>query len=117
MIHPGSKVHEILGRAMVDPEFRDRLYTDRASALATFDPSSPLEKEDLAILDGVSREQIEAHSAGIVFSPYAIIWPPSDPDPVPPPENPPVPPDPTPKPKPDPEPKPEPPKPPTPPSE
>ena len=39
MNFPSKELREILAKAIVDKDFRDLLYTDRAAALASYDPT------------------------------------------------------------------------------
>ena len=86
---------EIVGRALVDQEFRDRLFDDRDQTLEGI----TLVDEDRQVLDRLERASFESHAEKLgTRQAVAMIFPEPPPPPEPPPE-----PEPEPEPEPDPE--------------
>ncbi len=103
---------EIIGQALVDREYRELLFADRARALTGFE----LSHADRAALERLDRETLESQASKVGTGELVVMIAPPSPSPEPPtPEPSPKPePSPTPEPSPKPSPKPEPPTPPKP---
>ena len=56
MTNPSPQFEKIVGRALVDKNFRDLLYSDRAAALGGYQPSD----EETEFLDKTSQPMMEA---------------------------------------------------------
>jgi hypothetical protein len=100
-------LREVIGRALVDSDFRDQLFDDRSGALGHFD----LSPADLSAIDRLDCEALEAQAAKLGSREIVIMIAPGPPEgpPEPPPEpspGPPTPPTPPPTPAPAPPPKP-----------
>ena len=73
---------ELIGRALIDKDFRDELYADRPKAIQGYDLSA----EDLAELDKVSHQELEGlarSGSTAVFICLVSPPPPPPPDPKP----------------------------------
>lgn len=90
MNFPSKELREILAKAIVDKDFRDLLYTDRAAALASYDPTYKPSVEDLEALDQIPKDKIEElgqHSVALAVAVAIVVK--SDPLAPPPPPPPP----------------------------
>lgn len=56
---PSAGLTELIGRALTDEEFRQRLYEDRQSTIADFE----LTRTDLKALDELSIDELEEQAA------------------------------------------------------
>lgn len=67
---PSSTVFEILGRALVDDDFRSEFFESRDAALAGYSVT----EEDLAVFDRISRDDFEKQVKS--FQSYVVLhWP------------------------------------------
>jgi hypothetical protein len=55
---PSPSLEELLGRALTDDEFRNRLYDDREQAIKDY----KLTASDLAALDNLPRDELENYA-------------------------------------------------------
>jgi hypothetical protein len=55
---PSEQVTEVLGRALVDDDFRRMLYEDRTTALAQYELST----QDQQVVASIPRETLEQHA-------------------------------------------------------
>jgi hypothetical protein len=59
MKYPSPVLREILAKAMVDKDFREKLYTDQAGALADHNANYQPTADDAAILNAIPKEMLE----------------------------------------------------------
>jgi hypothetical protein len=71
---PSQQFHDLIGKAIVDKDFRDLLYTDRAAAIAGFQ----LSDVEIGYLDQIDRDILETEAKKVASGlPAAIICAPA----------------------------------------